>query len=116
MGEWPGSGTGAPHDVLTQVIGQHLPEDPVLRRMQERSYEILKNHPLNLERKAKGLNPANSFWFWGAGTRPALDAFEDIYHKKGVMISAVDLLKGIAVGAKMDRKSWRELTAASHEL
>lgn len=93
-----------PHDVLTQVIGQHLPEDPILRRMQERSYEILKNHPLNLERKAKGLNPANSFWFWGAGTRPALDAFEDIYHKKGVMISAVDLLKGIAVGAKMDRK------------
>ena len=76
-----------PHDVLTQVIGQHLPEDPILRRMQERSYEILKNHPLNLERKAKGLNPANSFWFWGAGTRPALDAFEDIYHKKGVMSS-----------------------------
>ena len=66
-----------PHDVLTQVIGQHLPEDPILRRMQERSYEILKNHPLNLERKAKGLNPANSFWFWGAGTRPALDAFEE---------------------------------------
>lgn len=93
-----------PHDVLTQVIGEHLPKDPVFRRMQERSYEILKNHPLNLERKAKGLHPANSFWFWGGGTRPALDPFEEIYHKKGVMISAVDLLKGIAVGAKMDRK------------
>lgn len=91
----------APHDVLTQVIGQHLPADPVLRRMQEKSYEILKNHPLNQERKAKGLNPANSFWFWGAGTRPALDSFEEIYHKKGVMISAVDLLKGIAVGTHM---------------
>ena len=72
--------------------------------MQKRSYEILKNHPINLERKAKGLNPANSFWFWGAGTRPALDSFEKLYHKKGVMISAVDLLKGIAVGAEMDRK------------
>ena len=92
-----------PHDVLTQKIGQYLPADPVLRRMQERSYEILKNHPLNMERKAKGLNPANSFWFWGAGTKPILTSFEDIYHKKGVMISAVDLLKGIAVGAEMDR-------------
>ncbi|MDY5022616.1 MAG: cofactor-independent phosphoglycerate mutase [Blautia sp.] len=92
-----------PHDVLTQRIGQYLPSDPVLRKMQERSYEILKNHPLNMERKAKGLNPANSFWFWGAGTKPILDSFEKNYHKKGAMISAVDLLKGIAVGAEMDR-------------
>lgn len=92
-----------PHDVLTQTIGQYLPADPVLRHMQERSYEILKNHPLNLERKAKGLNPANSFWFWGAGTKPILTSFEDAHHKKGAMISAVDLLKGIAVGAGMDR-------------
>ena len=79
-------------------------KDETLRYMQKRSYEILKDHPINRERKAKGLNPANSFWFWGAGTRPALDSFEKIYHKKGVMISAVDLLKGIAVGADMDRK------------
>ena len=92
-----------PHDVLTQRIGQYLPSDPVLRKMQERSYEILKNHPLNMERKAKGLNPANSFWFWGAGTKPILDSFEKNYHKKGAMISSVDLLKGIAVGAEMDR-------------
>ncbi|MDD3278837.1 MAG: cofactor-independent phosphoglycerate mutase [Lachnospiraceae bacterium] len=94
-----------PHDVLGQVIGQYLPKDDMLRKMQERSYEILKNHPLNLERKAKGLNPANSFWFWGAGTRPSLASFEEIYHKKGVMISAVDLLKGIAVGAGMANKT-----------
>lgn len=92
-----------PHDVLTQKIGQYLPSDPVLRYMQKRSYEILKNHPVNLKRKEKGLNPANSFWFWGAGTKPALTSFEEMYHKKGVMISAVDLLKGIAVGAMMDR-------------
>lgn len=92
-----------PHDVLTRKIGPYLPADPVLRRMQERSYEILKNHPVNLKRRAKGLNPANSFWFWGAGTKPVLTSFEEIYHKKGVMISAVDLLKGIAVGAEMDR-------------
>lgn len=91
-----------PHDVLGQVIETHLPEDPVLRRMQERSYDILANHPINLERKARGLNSANSLWFWGAGTKPILTSFEEKYHKRGVMISAVDLLKGIAVGAGME--------------
>ena len=91
-----------PHDVLGRVIGQYLPADEALRRMQKKSYEILANHPINLARKAQGKHPANSFWFWGAGTRPALDNFEQMYGKKGVMISAVDLLKGIAVGAGMD--------------
>ena len=91
-----------PHDVLERKIGEYLPHDETLLYMQKRSYEILKNHPLNIRRKEQGLNPANSFWFWGAGTKPILTSFEDIYHKKGVMISAVDLLKGIAAGAEMD--------------
>ena len=90
-----------PHDVLGQKIGQYLPTEPGLRTMMEKSYEILKNHPINQERKAKGLNPANSCWFWGAGTKPALSSFYEKTGKKGVMISAVDLLKGIAVGAGM---------------
>lgn len=90
-----------PHDVLGQKIGEYLPTDPVLLWMQKKSYEILKVHPLNLERKAKGLNPANSFWFWGAGTKPLLDGFFEKYNKKAAMISAVDLLKGIAVGSGM---------------
>ena len=90
-----------PHDVLGQKVGDHLPADARLREMQKKSYEILSRHPINLERKAKGLNPANSLWFWGAGTRPALSSFEEKNHKKGAMISAVDLLKGIAVGAGM---------------
>lgn len=90
-----------PHDHLAQKVGPWLPGDPILLEMQKRSYEILSKHPINLERKARGLNPANSCWFWGAGTRPALTAFEDNYHKRGVMISAVDLLKGIAVGVGM---------------
>ena len=94
-----------PHDVLGQVIGDYLPQDAILRQMQERSYEILSRHPLNLERKRQGKNPANSIWFWGAGTRPALSSFCEKYHKRGVMISAVDLLKGIAVGAGMDNIS-----------
>lgn len=90
-----------PHDVLGQGIAPYLPSDPMLREMQEKSFEILSKHPLNLERKKRGLNPANSCWFWGAGTRPALTCFEEKNHKKGAMISAVDLLKGIAVGAGM---------------
>lgn len=94
-----------PHDVLGQVIGDYLPQDAILRQMQERSYEILSRHPLNLERKRQGKNPANSIWFWGAGTRPDLSSFYEKYHKRGVMISAVDLLKGIAVGAGMDNFS-----------
>lgn len=90
-----------PHDVLGQTIGQYLPEDAVLREMMKKSYDILVNHPINVERKKKGLNPANSCWFWGAGTKPALSSFEEKTHLKGAMISAVDLLKGIAVGESM---------------
>lgn len=93
----------APHDILTKTVGEYLPKDLVLLDMMKKSYEILKDHPINVERKKQGLNPANSAWFWGAGTRPALASFEEKTGKKGVMISAVDLLKGIAVGADMDR-------------
>ncbi|MCD7824444.1 MAG: cofactor-independent phosphoglycerate mutase [Clostridiaceae bacterium] len=90
-----------PHDILGRVVGGYLPTDKKLRDMMIRSYDILNNHPLNTERAAKGLNKANSIWFWGAGTKPALDSFEGKFGKKGAMISAVDLLKGIAVGAEM---------------
>lgn len=90
-----------PHDVLGQAIGQYLPKDAMLREMMKKSYDILVNHPINVERKKKGLNPANSCWFWGAGTRPALSSFEEKTGLKGAMVSAVDLLKGIAVGASM---------------
>ena len=90
-----------PHDVLGQEIGQHLPQNEILLAMMKKSYEILKDHPLNVERKKKGLNPANCFWFWGAGTKPGVSDFFEKTGKKGLMISAVDLLKGIAVGAHM---------------
>ncbi len=90
-----------PHDILGKVIGEYLPEDAYLKDMMQRSYDILNNHPLNIERAKKGLNKANSIWFWGAGTRPSLTSFEEKFGKKGAMISAVDLLKGIAVGAGM---------------
>lgn len=90
-----------PHDILGKKIGEYLPAQKELRLMMEKSYDILKDHPINKARKERGLNPANSIWFWGAGTRPALSSFEQKNDKKGVMISAVDLLKGIAVGAGM---------------
>lgn len=90
-----------PHDILTQCIENYLPSEPKLYAMMKKSYEILVNHPINMERKAKGLRPANSCWFWGAGTKPALSSFEKKTGKTGAMISAVDLLKGIAVGASM---------------
>jgi 2,3-bisphosphoglycerate-independent phosphoglycerate mutase len=90
-----------PHDILGKVIGKYLPKDRMLECMMVKSYDILNDHPLNKARKAAGLNKANSIWFWGAGTKPALTSFEEKNHKKGVMISAVDLLKGIAVGAGM---------------
>ncbi len=90
-----------PHDILERVIGEYLPSDPMLYDMMKRSYDILNNHPLNVERAKKGLNKANSLWFWGAGTKPLLTSFEEKTGKRGAMISAVDLLKGIAVGAEM---------------
>ena len=90
-----------PHDVLGQNIGDKLPENEKLRDMMKRSYDILVNHPINIERKKKGLNPANSCWFWGAGTKPALYPFKERANVNGAMISAVDLLKGIAVGTSM---------------
>ena len=90
-----------PHDILGNVIGNYLPKDAMLKEMMKKSYDILNNHPLNIERANKWLNKANSLWFWGAGTKPCLDSFKEKTNLKGAMISAVDLLKGIAVGAGM---------------
>ena len=90
-----------PHDHLTQVIGPFLPQEEVLRSFMERSFDILNNHPLNVARAAVGKNKANSLWYWGAGTKPSLQNFTEKTGLTGAMISAVDLLKGIAVGAEM---------------
>ena len=90
-----------PHDHLGEVIGPYLPTEPIFREMMEKSFEVLNNHPLNLQRAAAGKNKANSLWFWGAGTKPALSDFREKTGLSGTMISAVDLLKGIAVGTGM---------------
>ncbi|MBQ7345660.1 MAG: cofactor-independent phosphoglycerate mutase [Oscillospiraceae bacterium] len=92
----------APHDHLGEKVGPNLPQHPLFRQMMERSFQILDQHPLNQKRAAEGKNKANSLWFWGAGTKPSLDNFREKTGLKGTMISAVDLLKGIAVGAGME--------------
>ncbi len=90
-----------PHDHLGKVIGDYLPQEKILREMMEQSFDVLNNHPLNLARAAAGKNKANSLWFWGAGTKPKVQNFYEKTGLHGAMISAVDLLKGIAVGAGM---------------
>ena len=90
-----------PHDHLARVIGPWLPKEKVLLDFMEKSFVLLNNHPLNINRTEQGKNKANSLWFWGAGTRPSLQNFQQKTGLKGAMISAVDLLKGIAVGSGM---------------
>ncbi len=88
-----------PHDITGRVIGEYLPLDPAaapLLDLMKRSYDLLKDHPTNIERIANGMAPANAIWLWGHGTRPQLKDFETMYGVKGAMVSAVDLLKGIA--------------------
>ncbi|MBQ7037931.1 MAG: cofactor-independent phosphoglycerate mutase [Clostridia bacterium] len=88
-----------PHDISGKVIGEYLPnqaEAAPLYDMMRRSTELLRDHPVNVSRREKGLNPANAIWLWGYGKRPQLQKFEERFGVKGAMVSAVDLLKGIA--------------------
>ena len=94
-----------PHDILDKRAGEYLPKgkgaDHLINMMKE-SYEILKDHPVNKARIARGLNPANSLWIWGQGTRPQLPDFNEKYGVDGAVISAVDLIKGIALFAGLE--------------
>lgn len=94
-----------PHDITGKPIREFVPSHPnaeKLYEMMKKSYELLKNHPVNLDRVKRGLRPANSMWFWGEGRRAALRSFTEQYGLKGAMISAVDLLKGIGKFADME--------------
>ena len=90
-----------PHDISDRKITEYLPQNPVILDLMKRSYEILKDHPINQDRIARGLNPANSIWLWGEGTRPGVTGFEAAYGVKASVISAVDLIKGIGLCAGM---------------
>ena len=94
-----------PHDIIGQRIGEHLPKgeagEPFLRFMRE-SYDILAHHPINEERRRRGLKAANSAWLWSPGKKPALPSFLEKWGLKGTIVSAVDLIKGIGVCAGME--------------
>ena len=93
-----------PHDITGKPVKDHLPTTEAGKRLleiQKQSYELLKDHPVNLKRIKEGKNPANSLWFWGEGTKPALESFKERFGLKGAIISAVDLLKGIGKLADM---------------
>ena len=94
-----------PHDITGKVITDYIPKGEAvdeLYDLMKKSYDLLKDHPVNQARIARGKRPANSIWLWGEGTKPLLDNFSEKFGIKGSMISAVDLLKGIAICAGMN--------------
>lgn len=94
-----------PHDITGKKITEYLgvnQNGEVLLEMMKRSYDMLKDHPVNIKRIEHGQRPANSLWFWGEGVRKDLMPFEKKYGLKGAMISAVDLLKGIGKFTEME--------------
>ncbi|MEG0923752.1 MAG: cofactor-independent phosphoglycerate mutase [Anaerovoracaceae bacterium] len=106
-----------PHDVLTKRVGDHLPKgegSEFITDMMKKSYDILKDHPVNKARIAKGLNPANTLWIWGQGKKPQLSSFYDKYKITGTAISAVDLIKGIAICAGLNSVNVEGATGTLH--
>lgn len=106
---WNGGSTNVdmtpPHDISDKKIADHLPKGDgadVFLEMMKKSEKILKEHTVNKARVAAGKNPATSIWPWGEGTKPQLENFEEKFGLKGSVISAVDLIKGIAKCAGMN--------------
>lgn len=103
---WHGGKNGLnltpPHDISDKKIKNYVPKNNIVYNLMEKSYDILKNHPVNLDRIKRGLHPANSIWLWGEGTKPAVSNFYEEYGKNGSVISAVDLIKGIGICAGLN--------------
>ena len=93
-----------PHDIIGRRVGDYLPESEASRPMRElmkASYELLNNHPLNIDRARRGLKKANSLWLWSPGKKPSLPSFKDKTGLNGSVVCAVDLIKGIGFCAGM---------------
>ena len=93
-----------PHDITGRPVREFLPKGRYaseLLALQRASHELLRKHPVNLRRMEAGKRPANSLWFWGAGTKPAFDSMEKLYGVKGDVVCAVDLIKGLGLCAGM---------------
>ena len=106
---WDGGSTNVtltpPHDISDKKITDHLPKGDGAEKLLEimkKSEKILKNHPVNIERVKNGKRPATSLWIWGEGTKPQLECFSKKFGLSGSVISAVDLIKGIAICAEME--------------
>lgn len=92
--------TQPPHDIPDKPIAEHLPKGPgseLLRDLMQRSRDILRDHPANKARNAAGKRAATQIWLWGQGKAPSLRPFAEVYKKKGAIISAVDLVRGVGV-------------------
>jgi len=94
-----------PHDISDRVVGEYLPagkDGHILLNLMKKSYDILKDHPVNMKRSSAGENPANSAWFWGEGSKPAMDSFTSLYGLNGSVVAAVDLVKGLGICAGLE--------------
>jgi len=94
-----------PHDISDQPVAGHLPQGEgaeVLLELMESAKSVLASHPVNLKRIRENKRPANAIWLWGQGPGPSMPSFLSLYGLTGAMISAVDLLRGIAVYAGLE--------------
>ncbi|MBR4285671.1 MAG: 2,3-bisphosphoglycerate-independent phosphoglycerate mutase, partial [Methanocorpusculum sp.] len=94
-----------PHDIVDEVVDNYMPKGPdaeTVMKAMVRAADVFENHPVNVARKAAGKNPATTIWPWSSGKKPAMPKFEEMFGKKGAMISAVDLLFGIAACCGME--------------
>jgi 2,3-bisphosphoglycerate-independent phosphoglycerate mutase len=92
--------TQPPHDIPDKPIADHLPQGPgsaLLRDLMDKSRAILGEHPTNNARRAQGKKPATQIWLWGQGRAPHLKPFAEVYGKRGAILSAVDLVRGVGV-------------------
>jgi 2,3-bisphosphoglycerate-independent phosphoglycerate mutase len=92
--------TQPPHDIPDQPIAGFLPQGPgseLLRHLMGQSRAVLAEHPVNQARRAAGRRPATQVWLWGQGKAPSLRPFAEVYGKRGAIISAVDLVRGVGV-------------------
>jgi 2,3-bisphosphoglycerate-independent phosphoglycerate mutase len=96
----PATRTQPPHDIPDRPVAEHLPTGPgsdELRRLMEQSRSVLADHPVNRARRAQGKRPATQVWLWGQGRAPHLRRFAEVYGKRGAILSAVDLVRGVGV-------------------
>jgi len=88
-----------PHDLTDQSVLDHFPRGPgsdVLNRLMGATVDLFAEHPVNQRRRAAGKLPATNVWLWGLGQAPQLRTFAEEYGPQGAMITAVDLLRGLA--------------------